>query len=123
MGMALPRKVVKTNDGVALSVIDTGVGRPFVILPAWTSSAQQYQATILDLARDWRVVAVDMRSHGFSEKTRHGHRIGRYAAWIARLIPRAQLVIFEENEGGSHFMCFENPSRFIEVVRSFLNAS
>ena len=29
-------------------------------------------------------------------------------AWIANQIPDAQLEIFEENEGGSHFMFLEN---------------
>jgi non-heme chloroperoxidase len=278
----LARKVFKTNDGIELSVIDVGAGRPFVIVPAWTSSALEYYATIFDLARDHRVVAVDMRSHGASEKTPHGHRISRYAAdlkdaleclelrdttlmghsmgcsviwcyldlfrsdrvssiilvdqaatqliqpqwsaderlafgcthtaeelfehcrklagsegeaytqslftsiftrgfpreeldwilsqtlamprehasvlmldhaqrdwrdvisridvpalavgarqsifsvesqeWIARQIRRAQLAVFEEHEGGSHFMCFENPSHFNRIVRSFLSA-
>jgi non-heme chloroperoxidase len=80
LAATLPRKIVKTSDGVALNVIDIGVGRPFVILPAWTSSAQQYYETIVDLARERRVVAVDMRSHGASEETPRGHRIGRYAA-------------------------------------------
>jgi len=40
--------------------------------------------------------------------------------WIARQIPRARLEIFAEKDGGSHFMCFENPARFNVVVRDFL---
>jgi non-heme chloroperoxidase len=43
--------------------------------------------------------------------------------WIARQIRRAQLAVFEEHEGGSHFMCFENSSHFNQIVRSFLSAS
>jgi len=40
--------------------------------------------------------------------------------WIARQIPGARLEIFAEKDGGSHFMCFENPARFNAVVRDFL---
>jgi pimeloyl-ACP methyl ester carboxylesterase len=40
--------------------------------------------------------------------------------WIAREIPKGQLAIFEEHEGGSHFMCIENPARFNGLVRSFV---
>jgi len=29
--------------------------------------------------------------------------------------------IFEENEGGAHFMFLENPEKFNQVVRDFLN--
>jgi pimeloyl-ACP methyl ester carboxylesterase len=42
--------------------------------------------------------------------------------WIARQIPGARLEIFAEKDGGSHFMCFENPARFNAIVRDFLNA-
>ncbi len=40
--------------------------------------------------------------------------------WIAGQIPGARLEIFAEADGGSHFMCFENPARFNAVVRDFL---
>lgn len=40
--------------------------------------------------------------------------------WIAAQIPGARLEIFAEEEGGSHFMCFENPARFNAIVRDFL---
>jgi non-heme chloroperoxidase len=78
--VALSRKAVITSDGIELSVIDVGVGPPIVILPAWTNSALEYRSQIDDLARDHRVVAVDMRSHGRSEKTGNGQRVSRYAA-------------------------------------------
>jgi non-heme chloroperoxidase len=42
--------------------------------------------------------------------------------WIARQIPGARLEIFAEKDGGSHFMCFENPIRFNGVVRDFLTS-
>jgi non-heme chloroperoxidase len=40
--------------------------------------------------------------------------------WIAKQIPGAVLEIFGAEEGGSHFMFAENPSKFNRVVLDFL---
>jgi non-heme chloroperoxidase len=40
--------------------------------------------------------------------------------WIARQIPGAQIEIFDEDEGGSHFMWLENPEKFNRIVRAFV---
>lgn len=40
--------------------------------------------------------------------------------WIAAQIPGAEAVIFEADEGGSHFMCYENPAKFNAIVEAFL---
>jgi non-heme chloroperoxidase len=40
-------------------------------------------------------------------------------AWIAKQVPGAQLEIFEENQGGSHFMFVENPAKFNQIVSTF----
>ena len=42
------------------------------------------------------------------------------AAWIAAQIPGAELSIFSREEGGSHFMFWENPEKFNAVLRRFL---
>jgi len=42
------------------------------------------------------------------------------AAWIAAQIPNAELSIFGREEGGSHFMFWENPTKFNAVLRRFL---
>lgn len=40
--------------------------------------------------------------------------------WIAEQNPNADVVIFEADDGGSHFMFYENPERFNRHVREFL---
>ena len=40
--------------------------------------------------------------------------------WIAAQIPGARVSIFAEEEGGSHFMFYENPQAFNALVRDFL---
>ena len=44
----------------------------------------------------------------------------RSQAWMQRQIAGAQLEIFEEAEGGNHFMFMENPERFNRLVDAFL---
>jgi len=36
-------------------------------------------------------------------------------------VPQGSSAIFEEDEGGAHFMFLENPSKFNKLVREFLN--
>lgn len=43
--------------------------------------------------------------------------------WIAEHIKGSKLVVFDEQEGGSHFMFYENPTKFNEVVRRFVETS
>ena len=40
--------------------------------------------------------------------------------WTARQIKGAQLEIFEEEEGGNHFMFIENPDKFNRIIKEFM---
>jgi pimeloyl-ACP methyl ester carboxylesterase len=40
--------------------------------------------------------------------------------WIANQIRGSRLEIFEESEGGNHFMFVENPEKFNRIVREFI---
>ena len=40
--------------------------------------------------------------------------------WIREHIPGAELLLFEEAEGGSHFMFMENPQKFNDAVAAFV---
>ncbi|KAI1392077.1 alpha/beta-hydrolase [Hypoxylon trugodes] len=42
--------------------------------------------------------------------------------WIAKQIPNSRLEIFEKEEGGSHFMFFENPEKFNRILDEFLSS-
>lgn len=43
--------------------------------------------------------------------------------WMHRQIPGSTLVIFEEEEGGQHFMFIENPDKFNQVVVDFMQSA
>lgn len=68
-----------TNDGVRLNYIEQGKGRPLVLVPGWSQTAAMYKHQIEALSRRYRVIAVDMRGHGDSDKPAHGYRIARLA--------------------------------------------
>ncbi|KAI1779094.1 alpha/beta-hydrolase [Hypoxylon cercidicola] len=40
--------------------------------------------------------------------------------WVGRQIPGARFVMFEKEEGGSHFMFWENPDKFNRILEEFL---
>ena len=71
--------------------------------------------------RDWRDVIGEIRLPTLIVGAHKSVFPAASQAWIASRIPGAQLELFEAEEGGSHFMCMENASRFNAIVRSFLS--
>ncbi len=45
------------------------------------------------------------------------------AEWIAHKIPGARLEIFEPDEGGSHLLALENPTKFNQLLREFIDGA
>ena len=72
--------------------------------------------------RDWRDVIAQIRLPTLVVGARQSVFPAESQAWIAKQIPGARLEIFEADEGGSHFMCMENPARFNAIIREFLSA-
>jgi len=71
-----------TRDGVELSYTDSGPtdnadGIPLVMLHGWGQTQAMFRHQVAGLAR--RVVTLDQRGHGVSEKPHHGYRIARLA--------------------------------------------
>jgi len=78
-----------TRDGVHLHYLEAGAehhGSVLLILPGWTSAASLYRAQLEELGRTHRVLALDYRGHGGSEKPEHGYRVSRLAADVRELI-------------------------------------
>jgi non-heme chloroperoxidase len=85
------RKEVRTNDGVTLRYIEAGTGDPLVMIPGWSQTAAEFRENIPALAEAARVIAVDMRGHGESDKPVHGYRISRLAADLNDLLTALDL--------------------------------
>src|SRR5271165_950013 len=63
----------KTSDGVRIHYVESGSGRPIVFIPGWTMPAWIWQKQIDEFSKRYRVIAVDPRSQGESDKPTFGH--------------------------------------------------
>jgi non-heme chloroperoxidase len=77
--MQIEKRSVTTNDGVRLNVLEAGRGTPLVLVPGWSQTAAQFRHQLEGLSDRYRVIALDMRGHGDSDKPAHGYRIQRLA--------------------------------------------
>jgi non-heme chloroperoxidase len=62
-----------TSDGIRIHYLDSGSGRAVVLIPGWTMPAWIWQKQIDELAKKYRVITVDPRSQGESDKPTFGH--------------------------------------------------
>src|SRR5580698_11091822 len=62
-----------TSDGIRIHYLEAGSGRPIVFVPGWTMPAWIWEKQIAEFSKKYRVIAVDPRSQGESEKTPNGH--------------------------------------------------
>lgn len=70
---------VTTNDGYRLQYEERGEGAPLVMLHGWSQSAAMFKYQLAGLSDRYRVITLDLRGHGESEKPNHGYRISRLA--------------------------------------------
>ncbi len=70
---------------------------------------------------DWRDVIAKTRLPSLVIGGRKSIFSAESQEWIASVNPNAKASIFEEHEGGAHFMFFENPQRFNAEVAAFLS--
>jgi microsomal epoxide hydrolase len=63
----------KTSDGVTIHYIEAGTGHSIVFIPGWTMPAWIWQKQIDEFSKKYRVIAVDPRSQGESDKPPYGH--------------------------------------------------
>jgi len=80
-----------TSDGVQLHYEDTGSGSPLVFTAGWAMDGTWWRHQ-LALAAKHRVVVLDPRSQGRSEKVIRGLRMGRQAADLRELLDSLELT-------------------------------
>jgi pimeloyl-ACP methyl ester carboxylesterase len=66
-------------DGTQLAYVDQGSGPPILFLHGWSSSLKWFHPQLPRLAQRYRVLALDFRGHGDSDKTPDGHTMEQYA--------------------------------------------
>lgn len=80
-----------TSDNVRLHYIEAGKGRAIVFIPGWTMPAEIWQPQIDALSAKYRVIAVDPRSQGDSDKVADGNYPERHARDIQELVDHLKL--------------------------------
>lgn len=128
----MDRKSIRTNDGVTLSYLEGGEGRPLLMLTGWSQTASIFNRQFDEFRHIARIIALEHRGHGESEKPNHGYRIQRLAKDLFDMIDRLELVepdILAHSMGAavtwSYLLLFgaERPPRrliFIDEPRALL---
>jgi non-heme chloroperoxidase len=68
-----------TSDGVKIRYLESGTGPTILFVPGWTMPAEIWQPQMEYFNKNYRVVAVDPRSQGASDKSAEGNYPGRRA--------------------------------------------
>lgn len=64
---------IRTSDGTRIHYTEAGEGTAIVFIPGWRMPAWIWQKQIDGLSKKYRVIAVDPRSQGESDKPAYGH--------------------------------------------------
>lgn len=82
---------VQVAPGVSLRVLRRGAGRPIVMVPGWTCTADFFSHQLSGLGEDHQVIAYDPRGHGGSDKPLHGNTIRQRGADLHALFEHYDL--------------------------------
>jgi len=111
----------KTSDGVKLHYLEAGSGPPIFFEPGWSMPAWIWDPQFKFFAEHFRVVALDPRSQGDSEKPTEGNSCERRAEDIKELIEHLkldhvvlvgwslgvpELLTYAEQSGGTHIRAY-----------------
>ena len=65
------------SDGVKIHYSMSGAGEPVVLVHGWASNGDQnWAAVVKDLSADYKVVVMDCRGHGKSDKPHDARKYG-----------------------------------------------
>ena len=87
----ITKNSVTTSDGVRLSYLEAGSGKPLVLIPGWSQTAEQFKFQLEGLSDRYHVIALDLRGHGDSDKPVFGYRIQRLAKDVADVLKALDL--------------------------------
>lgn len=100
---------VRVHDGGRLHVVERGQGRPLVLLHGITLNAELWSPQLHDLARDHRVLAVDLRGHGRSVAGDEGYGMDVLGRDVASLLTELDLrdaLVVGHSMGGMATLAF-----------------
>lgn len=77
---------LETRDDAKIYYEDHGAGPPIVLVHGWMCSSKFWQKNVTELAKEFRVVTLDLRGHGNSSKGLTGHTIRHYGRDVREII-------------------------------------
>ena len=83
---------VTTSDGVKLHYLEAGTGPAILFVPGWTGTAEFWAPQMRHFAGSHRVVALDPRSQGDSDKPAEGNYHERRGRDIREVIDQLRLA-------------------------------
>lgn len=86
MTAPIAQKSVTISGDITLRYQEAGEGKPLVMLHGWSQSSAEFKHQIAALAGSRRVIALDQRGHGESDKPETGYRIARLAADLREVL-------------------------------------
>src|SRR3984893_10739698 len=117
-----PRRALITSDGVQLSYIRRGIGRPVLLVRGWSQCAEEFKHQIQPLSTRYDVIAFDQRSHGESQKVSYGLKISRLAKDLYELLTELDLndvALLGHSMGSSVIWCYIDlfgPERLSKII-------
>jgi len=85
---------LETKDGAKIYYEDHGKGQPILLVHGWACSSRFWQRNVPELAKQFRVVTLDLRGHGNSSKTASGHTVAQYGRDVRAVVERLDLRDF-----------------------------
>jgi non-heme chloroperoxidase len=104
-----PRGAFVTSDGVQLSYIRQGSGRPIVLVHGWSQCAEEFKHQIEPLSARYDVIALDQRSHGESQKVPYGLKISRLSKDLYEVLNELKLndvALLGHSMGSAVIWCY-----------------
>lgn len=81
-----------TVNGVRLHYVEGGAGQPLICLPGWPQTWYSYRSVAGELAKHYRLLIVDIRGMGSSDKPQSGYDKKTMASDIKALLQHLELT-------------------------------
>lgn len=108
-------------DGIQMYYQEAGQGSPLLLVHGWPASSFYWKSVIPLLARHHRVIAVDLKGFGRSDKPATGYQITDHAADLAKFLPALGLEsadVCGHSMGGmiSYALALQQPERVRRLI-------
>jgi pimeloyl-ACP methyl ester carboxylesterase len=110
------------SDGIRIRYLIAGRGEPVILVHGWAASAEMWNRLMDNLSSDHRVIALDCRGHGKSDKPHDPAQYGEEMVNdVVRLmnhlsIRKAHVVGYSMGGGIVMKMLVDHPDRLLSVV-------